>query len=149
MVTSIETGVTKGSFNLSAIVSGTGTTTNKYTGTDTITYATGTTTATVALTSASTYEVGGLDFTVLGQNGDDFKDYDGNAYIAAVAAHGATSYYQLVGQTVTNAGDYKVVAKGNYVAKTTGDVNGLVSDADDLANTVKNDDVITGNNGIY
>lgn len=149
MVTAIETGVTKGNFTLDWII-GTTSSANTYTGTGTITYATGTTTATVALTGATTYEVGDLDFTVIGQNGDEFKDYDGNWYLAAIAAYGSTSYYQLAGQTKNSAGDYTAVVRGNYVARTTSsDVTGLISASGSTTSTVVNGDTLTGANGLY
>jgi hypothetical protein len=60
------------------------------------------------------YLIWKINFQALRQNGDDFKDADGNDYIIATALTGSTVYYQLAGQQRANSGEYLAIIKGNY-----------------------------------
>lgn len=73
-----------------------------------------------------TYNVGEVDFAALRQNGDDFKDNEGNEYIAAVAYSGGTAYFQLGGQKKEASGTYTAILKGNYIAQDT-DADSLIT----------------------
>jgi prepilin-type N-terminal cleavage/methylation domain-containing protein len=75
---------------------------------------------------ATKYSIGGIDFAALRQNGDEFKDSEGNEYIIAIAYSGSTSYYQLAGQQEENSGELLAITKGNYIAQS-GDTPSLIS----------------------
>jgi len=79
--------------------------------------------------SGSTYNVGTINFAGLRQNGDDFKDNNGNDYIAGVVVNGSDdAFYQIVGQTQNADASFTAVVKGNFIQGTaTGSITGLVS----------------------
>lgn len=80
--------------------------------------------------SSGALKVGAIDFVALRQNGEDFKDPEGNEYVAAYVSDPSDSdntFYQVVGQTKNTAGTYDAVVKGNYLQIATTDANGLVS----------------------
>lgn len=60
------------------------------------------------------YSIGKINFATLRQNGDDFKDSNGNDYIIATALTWSTAYYQLAGQQIANSGEYLATIKWNY-----------------------------------
>jgi len=60
------------------------------------------------------YLIGQVNFQTLRQNGDDFKDTDGNNYIIATALSGSTAYYQLAWQQRANSWEYIAIIKWNY-----------------------------------
>jgi prepilin-type N-terminal cleavage/methylation domain-containing protein len=79
-------------------------------------------------TSTGNYKVGLVDFALLGQNGDEFKDANDKQYLLAYYGSGSFNKYQVVGQVNNAAGDNEVFLKGSYYTVTDGvDVNGLVS----------------------
>lgn len=151
MVSAIETGVTKGNFSLSNVVTDNASGTYDVVGTAEIAYVEGTSTGVIALTGTGViYKAGTLDFTAIGQSGDDFKDPEGENYLAWVAAYGSTSYYQLVGQTKSNAGIYTAVVKGNYVNRFGATADGLVADgAGSLASDGITNNLELSTTGIY
>ncbi|MCP4523428.1 MAG: type II secretion system protein [Candidatus Gracilibacteria bacterium] len=95
--------------------------------TDDVTKTEKTGTSSVDLTIANGYETGLVDFGAIQQSGDDFKDASGKAYIAGAVSSGSLSKYQIAGQVKEASGDIKMVVKGNYVAITSGDTEGLIS----------------------
>lgn len=60
------------------------------------------------------YSIWNIDFQSLRQNGDDFKDWNQNAYIIATALTGSTAYFQIAGQQIANSGEYLATIKWNY-----------------------------------
>ena len=127
IVTSVETKLTEGKISMANVVDDTidlkATSANGVDDWSTTTFGSGIT------LSSSTYKVGAINFTWLRQSGDDFKDNEGNEYIAAVAINGSdNSYYQIVGQQKNADATYTAVVKGNYVQVITGDTIWLVSE---------------------
>jgi len=123
IVSAIETGVTDGTLGLNKLVDTSVGTAGTAVGLGEF-FASGVTMASGAL------EVGAIDFVALRQNGEDFKDPEGNEYIAAYVSDPSDSnntFYQVVGQTKNTAGTYDAVVKGNYLQIATTDANGLVS----------------------
>lgn len=132
----VDIATTDGTITISRlvdVVSGTG---NRVDTSDTITLFDSENNSTTGALADVTYQVGTIDFAALRQNGDDFKDPEGNDYIAAAAFSGATSYFQLAGQKKENSGAYTAIVKGNYIAQT-GDAESLVS-ATGASTAVKN-----------
>lgn len=121
VVSAIETGVTDGSVTLASVIStnasGSGLTSS------------GTTFGGGIAFGSGTYDKGIIDFAALRQNGADFKDPEGNDYLAAYISDGGdNTFYQIVGQTKTSAGEYIAVVKGNYIEIDAGDANGLIAE---------------------
>lgn len=82
--------------------------------------------------SGSTYAIGRVNFGVLGQNGDDFKDPSERNYIIAAVG----SRYQLGGEILEDDA-YQAVIKGNYVDDGgTNTVDGLIGDNTNNRNAV-------------
>jgi len=122
--TAVETSLTSGSVNMGDLTVGDRTATNGLT--DGSNFGSGATT-----TAWANYKVGTVNFTGLRQNGTDFKDNEGNDYIAATAIDGATNsaFYQIVGQTKNADGSYAAIVKGNYIVVNPGtDSTGLVTE---------------------
>ena len=121
--TAIETSLTSGTINMSELTAG-GLTANAVTGTFGWS---GTDWATI---DATNYKVGTINFVGLRQNGADFKDNEGNDYIAGTAISGSTNaFYQVAGQTLNADGTYAAVVKGNYIQIDTTNVTGLISNS--------------------
>ena len=81
-------------------------------------------------TAPSTYEVGNMDFSVLGQNGTEFKDPNGvnEDYLYGYATVTGHSGYQLAGQVVEN--DVKQARIiWNYYPKVSGDSAWIITAA--------------------
>ena len=94
----------------------------------------------VTISSGANYGVGNMSFSVLGQNGTDFKDPNNNngEYLFAYGTVDGHSGYQLAGQIIED--DVKAARiSGNYFVKLTGDVVGLVS-ANGETNPLENGD---------
>ena len=148
LVTAVEVGVTDGSFRLDQIV------------TETIPaesltprgLASGDFGSGITLETGTGALAWSIDFTTLRQAGDDFRDSEGNAYVAAYAASpedARNTFYQIAGQVVTGAGTYEAVVRGNYVRVIPDDVDGLIAGAG-VTDGVRNGDVMTaGTNGLY
>ncbi len=82
-----------------------------------------------ALGTVGTYKVGGINFVGLRQNGADFKDNDGNPYVAAIAIKDSdNAFYQVAGQQKNADGSFTAVVKGNYVQVAPTDATGLISE---------------------
>ncbi len=85
----------------------------------------------VALTGSTvSLSVGGIDFRALRQNGDNFKDPEGNPYVAAYVTDSAESrntFYQLVGQTRETNGTYNAIVQGNFIQLAATGAAGLVT----------------------
>ena len=151
LVTAVEVGVTDGSFRLDQIV----TADIPSASLAPIGLATGTFGSGIQLdgSGSGSASVWSIDFTTLRQAGDDFRDSEGNAYVAAYAASpedARNTFYQIAGQVVTGAGTYEAVVRGNYVQVISGvDANGLIQGAG-FTNGVRNGDVMNaGTNGLY
>lgn len=119
IVTAIETKLTEGKILMGKVSTASLNNVNNVTGT----FASGTT-----LTGSINYNVWLINFTALKQNGNDFKDNNGNDYIAATAIDGTdNAFYQVAGQITKADGTFEAVVKGNYVKIGTLDVDGLIS----------------------
>lgn len=80
-----------------------------------------------SVTIGTNYNVGNMNFTALGQNGDEFVDSKGNGYLFAYYGSGSFNKYQVVGQVENAAGDNETFVKGSYYAVVDGtDAAGLV-----------------------
>jgi prepilin-type N-terminal cleavage/methylation domain-containing protein len=77
---------------------------------------------------STNYGVGKISFTTLGQNGEEFKDANGDEYIFAYYGSGSFNKYQVVGQVENATGDNETFVKGSYYSVTPAtDVAGLVA----------------------
>jgi len=122
IVSAIETGVTDGTLTLSSVVDASGSGTSVEVA--------GATFGSGVLVASGTYAIGAIDFVSLRQNGADFIDPEGNAYVSAYISDSNNSdntFYQVAGQTRTAAGTYEAVVKGNYIELVSGDIDGLIS----------------------
>lgn len=63
----------------------------------------------------TSYKVGTVNFAGIKQNGDDFKDNDGNQYVAASVFSGSIAAYQVAGELTDASGGKETVLKGNFV----------------------------------
>lgn len=91
------------------------------------------------------YGVGNIDFTVIGQNGEEFKDANATPreYLYAYFASGSFVKYQVAGEITDAAGDNLTLIKGSYFSTNwTNDVAGLVS------LSTSTDDGVTNNQNI-
>ena len=91
-----------------------------------------------SVNEGTNYNVGLVNFTALGQNGDEFKDSNGNPYIMAYYGSGSFNKYQVVGQVENAAGDNEAFVKGSYYVVTAGDIEGLVTASGVTASGVTN-----------
>jgi prepilin-type N-terminal cleavage/methylation domain-containing protein len=104
LVTAIETDMTENSTDPRDLVA-------SYTTADdnavagTVDYKTGSTMA------DGGYDIGSVNFAVLGQSGEDFVTSDGNQYLFAAVAN----KYQIASEILED-GEYKAIVKGNYVS---------------------------------
>jgi len=120
MVSAIETSMTKDGLQPKDIVTGSGFDAHTMIGSSE-NYGTGTT------FDSTSYAIGTLNFGVLGQAGDDFKDPNDEDYLIAATL----SRYQLAGEIFEDDG-YVVVMKGNYVSdQETDTADSLVSAKDE------------------
>ena len=129
MTSAIEVGLTDGRLDsISDVVATDATLTTNHSVTGT--YGSG-----LTLGTDGTYTVGTIDFGNLRQNGADFKDNDGNDYVAAVATRASTgvgvetfAFYQVAGEVKDATGAYSAIVKGNYVEIIASDADGLISE---------------------
>ena len=105
-------------------------------------------TTTWALSSLD-YKVWTIDFAALRQNGDKFKDNDGNTYYTSYAATGSTAYFQVAGQIKNKAGQYNAVVEWNYYKADGADLNGLIADKAWQPATGLTDNYLMGTGGLY
>jgi len=134
IVSAIETSVTQGDVTLAEIVSGTSDAAVTMSGANTFGSGVVVNGATLSGTTfaSGSYKDGSINFVALKQNGSDFKDPDGNDYVAAYVADTSKDlvFYQVVGQTRDSAGNFEGVVKGNYIQiDSASDAAGLVSSA--------------------
>lgn len=149
IVSAIETSVTQGDVTLNSVVTGT---------TPAATSMPGTATFGSGVTFASGgFSEGTINFIALKQNGSDFKDPDGNDYVAAYVADTAQDlvFYQVVGQVRDSAGNFEGVVKGNFIQINSGagDAAGLVASSGEENATGADAGIIQGEDlgtaGIY
>ncbi len=105
-------------------------------------------TTTWALSSLD-YKVWTIDFAALRQNGDKFKDNDGNPYYTAYAATGSTAYFQVAGQIKNKAGQYNAVIEWNYYKADGAELDGLIADKSGQPATGLKDWDSMGTTGLY
>ena len=142
MVSAIETNITKESTSLTNMI-GTDSNANEL--------ASGTVGSGASITASGTYEVGTLDFAVIGQNGEDFKDpnADNHSYLFGhtTLTDWTFAAYQVAGEVVEN-GVAKAELNGNYYKKGTGDVQNIIADAG--ANAIPSTGIMTDTTtGLY
>lgn len=106
LVTAIETDMTENSTDPRDLVASyTTADDNAITNTGSVDYKTGSTMA------DGGYDIGSVNFAVLGQSGEDFVTSDGNQYLFAAVAN----KYQIASEILED-GEYKAIVKGNYVS---------------------------------
>lgn len=79
------------------------------------------------LGATDNYMVGLVDFAVVNQNPEEFKDSDGSEYLFAYFIAGKFAKYQIIGQAADAAGDNIPLVKWSYFPVSTTDTDGLVS----------------------
>lgn len=128
LVSAIEAGSAKGDFTVKQLVTSHD---DNYAIGTTETANSGTITFDATAISQDKYAVGTVDFPTIKQNGDDFKDSDGNDYLVAYVSSGSFAGYNVAGQTKNSAGTVQAYIAGNYIqvddTPTTGDAKSLIS----------------------
>ncbi len=130
-VSAIETDMTKNSTSLSAYAS---TTAGSYA--NVVDLATTAEVGSGMAISTVNYGRGEINFTALGQNGDDFTDPNNgdSTYIFAYTSTGSFAGYQVLG-TISENDTKAVVISGNYVQKIGTDAAGLFGKSADTGAT--------------
>lgn len=106
LVTAIETDMTKNSTDPRTLVTAYAPANNNSIATPgSVNYKTG------ATMTAGGYDIGSVNFAVLGQSGEEFVTSDGNQYLFAAVAN----KYQIASEILED-GEYKAIVKGNYVS---------------------------------